>query len=324
MKPGMATRRAKRTHRVRKPRSASALFGTSSADVVPSRAALERLSEELRKRPQVLGWYIGHKKKQGRHLDELSVCVLVAEKHPVRSLSAHERIPKHFTYRVTSKIQRKIRTDVIALGGSFSRASVFFGPGDGVVGPPPGTLGMALSHPQYGPVVTTAGHVFTSGTGVETFEPGQRPVVVRNCGGESSELRGDLLKVAVTDRADYALIRPYDTAACQNVFQDRVVLGQPYSPSPEDVAAAPDLYVLTAAGAVATKLRGVDAEISVGPQGVIRNVILTTRCTQGGDSGACLVDSAKRVWGTLVGFNTEYSVFLRASVPLYFENAEYL
>lgn len=320
----MVASRAKRTHRGRKAPSARDIFDTSSADVVPSKSCLAQLSEELRKRPQVLGWYIGHKKKQGRHLSELSLCVLVSEKRPARSLPAHERIPKYFTFRPTSKTRRKIRTDVIALGGSFVRASVFAGPGDGIVGPPPGTLGMALSHPEYGPVVTTAGHVFTSGMGVETFEPGQRPVVLNNCGGEACELKGDLLKVAVTDRADYALIRPYDAAACQNVFQDQVVLGRPYSPSPEDIAAAPDLYVLTAAGPVATKLRGVDAEISVGSQGVIRNVILTTRCTQGGDSGACLVDSAKRVWGTLVGFNTEFSVFLRASVPLYFENAEYL
>lgn len=316
--------RAKRTLRVAKTPSARDIFDTSSADEVPSKAVLAQLSDELRKFPQVLGWYIGHKKKQGRNLAELSLCVLVAEKRPMRSLQAHERIPKHFTYRATSKIQRKIRTDVMALGGSFVRASIFAGPGDGVVGPPPGTLGMALNHPEYGPVVTTAGHVFTSGLGVETFAPGQRPVVLNNCGGEACELKGDLLKVAVTDRADYALIRPYDTAACQNVFQDQVVLGRPYSPSPEDIGAAPELYVLTAAGPVATKLRGVDAELCVGDQGVIRNVILTTRCTQGGDSGACLVDSAKRVWGTLVGFNTEFSVFLRASVPLYFENAEYL
>jgi hypothetical protein len=320
----MASTKAKRTQRVRKARSARALFGTSSADVVPSRATLAQLSEELRKLPQVQGWYVGYKKKKGRSLPELSLCVLVPEKRPVRSLSAAERIPKHFTFCPTSKTRRRIRSDVISLGGSFVRATVFAGAGDGVVGPPPGTIGMALSHPQYGPVVTTAGHVFTSGTGVETFEPGQRPVVLRNAGGEACELHGDLLKVVVTDRADYALIRPHDAAACQNVFQDQVVLGRPYSPSPEDIASAPVLYVLTAAGAVATRLQGVDAEITVGPQGIIRNVILTTRCTQGGDSGACLVDSAKRVWGTLVGFNTEYSVFLRANVPLYFENAEYL
>lgn len=320
----MAASRAKRKVRTTKALSAREIFGTTSADAVPSKAVLAQLSEELQKRPHVLGWYIGHKKKQGRHRSELSVCVLVSEKRSMRSLAAHERIPKHFTYRATSKTQGRIHTDVIALGGSFVRASAFAGPGDGVLGPPPGTLGMALNHPEYGPVVTTAGHVFTSGMGVETFQPGQRPVVLNNCGGEACELKGDLLKIAVTDRADYALIRPYDAAACQNVFQDQVVLGRPYSPSPEDVGAAPDLYVLTAAGPVATKLRGVDAEISVGSQGVIRNVILTTRCTQGGDSGACLVDSAKRVWGTLVGFNTEFSVFLRASVPLYFENAEYL
>jgi hypothetical protein len=296
----------------------------SSADVVPSRSTLARLSEELRKLPQVHGWYIGHKKKAGRKLPELSLCVLVSEKRPVRSIPAGERIPKFFTFCPTSRTQRRIRSDVVPVGGSFVRASVFAGPGDGVIGPPPGTIGMALNHPQYGPVMTTAGHVFTHAMGVETFEPGQRPVVLRNAGGEACELRGDLLKVVVNDRADYALIKPYDTAACQNVFQDQLVLGRPYSPSPEDVAAAPDLYVLTAAGPVATQLRGVDAEIEVGAQGVIRNVILTTRCTQGGDSGACLVDSAKRVWGTLVGFNTEYSVFLRANVPLYFENAEYL
>jgi hypothetical protein len=300
------------------------LFGTSSADVVPSRSALARLSEEIRKLPQVQGWYIGHKKKQGRSLPELSLCVLVSEKRPVRSLRADERIPKYFTFCPTSKSHRRIRSDVISLGGTFVRAGVFAGAGDGVVGPPPGTIGMALIHPQYGPVLTTAGHVFTSGMGVETFEPGQRPVVLRNAGGEACELRGDLLKVVVTDRADYALIKSHDMAACQNVFQDQVVLGRPYAPSPEDVASPQELYVLTAAGPVATRLQGVDAEISVGPQGLIRNVILTTRCTQGGDSGACLVDSAKRVWGTLVGFNTKYSVFLRAGVPLYFENAEYL
>jgi hypothetical protein len=285
---------------------------------------MARLTEVLRKLPHVQGWYIGHKRKEGRHLEELSLCVLVSEKRHVRSLREGDRIPRHFEFHPTSKSRRRIRSDVSVLGGEFVRASMFAGPGDGIVGPAPGTIGMALKHPEYGPVVTTAGHVFTSGTGVETFEPGKCPVVLKNAGGETGELRGDLLKVAVTDRADYALIRPYDTAACQNVFQDQLVLGQPYSPSPEDVASPPELYVLTARGPITTQLQGVDAELSVGPQGVIRNVILTTLCTQGGDSGACLVDSAKRVWGTLVGFNAQYSVFQSANVPLYFESAEYL
>lgn len=320
----MAASRRKGRRGARRAGSAIGLFSKSSADVVPSRSTLARLAGPLRELPHVQGWYIGYKRKGGRRLRELSICVLVSEKRHPRALAQAERIPRHFHFRQTSRSRCRIRSDVVVLGGAFVRASMFAGPGDGVIGPPSGTIGMALSHPEYGPVVTTAGHVFTAGLGVETFAPGQRPVVLRNTGAEAGELHGDLLKVAVTDRADYALIKPYDEAACQNVFQDRIVLGHPYSPSPEDIASPPELYVLTAEGPVSTRLQGMDAEIPVGAQGVIRNVILTTRCTQGGDSGACLVDSSKRVWGTLVGFNRDYSVFLRAHVPLYFENAEYL
>jgi hypothetical protein len=287
---------------------------------------LKGLMDSLLSLRHVSGIFVGRKICDGEE-GGLALCCLVDQKLPKRQLPESHLIPPRLEWSPTTRRRRTIRTDVLETG-AFRRQQLVLGPGDQVTTPGQGTVGMVMDHPRFGRVAVSAGHVFVGGswTGTHVYAPGTEPrVSMRNVGGASQGFEGELLKVVVTEEADYALVRPLGTQSCQNTFRDDIPVGLPYLPSADDLDK--DLYVLSHAGMRATRFKGAQGQIVVGSQGLIRNVLVTQGVTQPGDSGACLIGMDRRVWGLLVGRNegpgSDLSVFMQVGVPLYLEGAAY-
>ena len=271
--------------------------------------ALRAATIELFAKPNVLGAYIGKKRRRNRITDETALVCLVAEKKPLRHLVAQERVPRRISWAPTSRESRTVATDVV-VPLPFRTASIAAGPGDRVDQPRPGTIGVAVLHPRYGETITTAGHVFMQPgwTGTYEWEEAKAPFVqVANVGGDAATISGRLLKVAITETQDYALVRP-DGTPCRNAYQDDYVLGDAYEASDGDLGK--QLFALASGGARTTKLVGCHGTVPIQDHPIVRHAILVDRCTFGGDSGCCLIDGDRRVWGLLVGFNGDSSVFM--------------
>src|SRR5262249_54306918 len=146
-------------------------------------------------------------------------------------------------------------------------------------------------HPQFGDVLTTAGHAIPPGQGAQ-------PLTIESGG---SGFQAQVVSVTLNQTSDHALLRPQQPGLLGNLFRGITPLGPPYIPDPETDTNA-QLYVLLASGAVApVRCRGLTASIQTAPNVVMHDLILTDRRTVGGDSGTCLVDSSWRVWGLLLG-----------------------
>ena len=291
---------------------------------VPRPGSLQGIVAEMCKLPNVVGYFVGHKVRKGRYTKQLALCMLVSQKPDEEELPLTHRIPKEVSFKLSAHRSGTLKTDVILLKRPFVRAqaAAVAGPGDTVTFPQPGTVGIVMQHPKYGRVITSAGHAFVkaSWSGTATFPASNLPrVTLRNSGGRIATLQGKLLKVVVEPRADYALVRPLNIEA-YNTFQDRFFLRGTYAPSEKEMGHR--LFVLTGRGQLATKFRGQEGSVLVGPMHMKR-VLLTDRCTRDGDSGACLIDEQGRVWGLLLGFNDKYSVFMSADIVLFDERADY-
>jgi len=276
---------------------------------VPRGHALRTAYADLRRRPNVLGAFIGHKHRRGKPTGATAIVTLVSEKPPPRRLAPHERIPRRVQWPTTSRTAGTIATDV-EVASPFVCAGPTCGPGDRVQVPHLGTIGVALEHPLLGQVVTTAGHVVMppGWSGIHEWDPQSAPrVQVQNVGGSPGVMNGRLYRVAITDTQDYALIRP-DAAICRNAYLDQLALGEAYQPDDDDLGGA--LLVLNRSTATPTTLAGYDGDVPIQDHPPVRHAILTKRCTLGGDSGSVLVDENRRVWGLLVGFNGDHSVFM--------------
>lgn len=321
---GARTRRAKRprapARRPRRDQQTPSSAARPAAEHVPDRTQRHELGDGLLGLPNVVGLYVGHKHAGGTSTGEYAIVCVVSEKRKVPPSAA---IPRRLRFRLTSRSHGSILTDVVELPRLRRAAAPVCGPGDGVFGTSRGTVGIALAHPDYGPVVTSAGHVFTvpGWTGTRTWGIEDRPTVsLRNApGGEN--IQGELLKVAVDSAADYALIRPRLDFPPRNVYRDEVPLGVPYQPSADEIGAA--LRVLGASGERQTTFRGLHGRLQIGPEGLIEELVVTDACTVGGDSGAALVDGYGRVWGLLVGFAEQLSAFMSPFVPMRLEGATY-
>ncbi|WP_426730220.1 hypothetical protein [Myxococcus faecalis] len=269
----------------------------------------------------VTGVFVGHKGGE----DELALCCLVSQKVATRKLPTSALIPRRLEWHPTSRRKRTVRTDVLE-SVAFQRHAlpVVLGPGDAVVSPGRATVGMVVDHPRYGRVAVTAGHAFAGPEWTGTYEytiGSEPPVFLFNAGSKPQGFQGQLLKVVVTPRADYALVRPLNVSLCQNTYGDELAIGIPYLPSTSDIGS--DLYVLCAERLLRTRFQGAFGQIFVGSQGLISNVLLTDKVTMPGDSGSCLVGLDMRAWGLLVGSNDRYSVFMQVGTPLFLEGAHF-
>lgn len=296
----------------------------------PNQAAVNHAMRELRKVRGVQGCYLGRKFTGGVQTKEIAIVCLVKCKKPGSKLKGSQStVPPHVVCAdMVGRGSTRLNTDVqksdarITLASSIS----FNGPGDSVIyGGRIATVGMALEHPVYGKVVTTAGHlVLGDRTGEVTYQKGRRPSIsLRANDGSGVVIRGELIKAVVSELADYALIKP-SANQTGNYYHDALGLGSVYLPAYTDINKRP-MLLTSGSTPVNTVTHGVHANLVIGGT-YMRNLILTKYVSQPGDSGSCLVDSSLNIWGTLVGgVEVEgriYSAFAPAAVPIYFENSE--
>jgi len=293
---------------------------------IPAGAGLRQAYRTLLRRPNVVGCYVGRKVVAGRPTSELSVVACVNEKLPAAELAPAERVPTVLEWYPTSRSRVWVPTDVQTVGWSGMQTTAAAGPGD--FSPQTGgskpycTVGVALDHPKYGAVLTTAGHAVQKHPGIVEYGNAGPALALWNAGGGGS-FGGQVLKSAITDAADYALIRAPAGVPIANLYQDFYAVAGWRQPDQQDVDTP--VFVLSSGGFRETRLLGVKAwlEIAGWP---MRDIALTPLVTRGGDSGCCLVDSSYRAWGLLVGYVTVNKVTCSAFASIHHtlsaENAE--
>jgi hypothetical protein len=306
--------------------------------LLPTAARTHALLAELAEHPYVDGCFIGHKRTRGRTTRTLAVICAVCEKHPRAKVPKEHLLPRKVEWEVNSRETASVRTDVQELGESGFQSTVVVtaGPGDRIEGLSFGgqtqavvaTVGVALKHPRFGPVITTAGHAVQSEAGTVEFDAERRPTVtLRNVAADGSRtgFSGRLLRSARTLQGDYALIEVDEATPVGNLYHDLNSLGGHHLPQPEDVGKT--FFALTSAGVLPARVRGVFGMFTIGDF-PMRDLILTDAVTEGGDSGCALVDASFRVAGLLVGFVTiegeRRSVFMSAFWALTLEQSELL
>ena len=285
---------------------------------------------ELRKVRGVKGCYLGRKFTGGAASQEVAIVCLVKSKKPRSKLKGGQStVPPHIDCAgLVGRGSTRLLTDVQVSDARITPASwtSFNGPGDSVIyGDSIATVGMALEHPIYGKVVTTAGHIVLGDrTGQVTYQDGGRPSVnLRANDGSGVVIRGELIKAIVSELADYALIKPSANQTV-NYYHDMLGLGSAYLPDQDDINKQA-MLLTSKKQPVKTYIHGVHANLVIGST-YMRNLILTEYVSRGGDSGCCLVDSNLNIWGTLVGGVEKegniYSAFAPAAVPIFSENSE--
>jgi hypothetical protein len=289
------------------------------------------LYSELLRRPNVIACYIGKKVSRKQPQDRLALVCCVSQKVDRRELDpATERIPRSVSWALTSERTGRLPTDVQVLEEPFVRQTApIVGPGDLVeTAVELGTIGVVISHPGFGAVASTAGHVLLGEEqfpACVTFPAGALPPVrvqSVNARGEVSMLEGRAVKACLTESADYALVALAPTVERANVWQDRLPLGGPFIPSTADLDRP--LLVLGTDRRARTHFRGLHGTVPFGSTRM-SNLLLTDAVTSGGDSGSVLMDLESRVWGLLVGSaivdGRDCSAFMSITVLLDDEHA---
>jgi hypothetical protein len=283
----------------------------------------------------VVGCFVGHKRMGGRNTRRLAIICMVPRKKPASELAEADLIPNQLTWSRNTREDAVLPTDVQEVGDAGFHAAVA-GPGDlvdSVVFPPASTthpivatIGVALRHPRYGLVVTTAGHTVQKGAGIVTYPPSHQPRVrVQNIrsDGAGGEFTGRVVRSARVEEADYALVVPDDGTPVGNLYRDQDAVSGLHIPAPEDVGKP--FFALTRAGPRPARVRKVFGVITIGGF-TLRDLIATDFVTGPGDSGCALIDTSFRVCGTLVGFATldgvRRSLFASAFWPITMESAE--
>lgn len=291
---------------------------------LPAGKQLEATIQGMLTRPRVNACFVGRKYVGGRITKRLALVCGVDQKVAEDELDSHELLPSVVQLDLLSRRRSRIATDVIETPSLLDLESTVLGPAD-VANPdrPPyrATVGIALRHPIFGDVVTTAGHAIPPGLG-----DGDRILV--ESGGSSFSAR--IRSVTVNQLSDHALLQPEDVPVLGNFFQDITPLGPPYVSDPQaDIDTR--LFVLFSDGTTrAVSCRGLQASVPIASNIFMHNMILTEWVTQGGDSGTCLVDRNWRVWGLLLGsyrathLGQDFSVFIPAFRVLSLENARFL
>lgn len=298
---------------------------------IPRRGDLNRLYDELLGLPNVVGCFVGHRRRKGRRTREVTIVACVSAKPQASYLKRADRIPQKLSWPITSKVLKKIGVDVqVASAGELHGVGLGVGDQISAVASPGsvprqtlGTIGIALQHPRYGRVVTTAGHVLVGATPGETiFAPGHELEVSVRCTSQGPVLTAHAHKVAITADADYAILSPPPGIPVDNLYHDSQPLGDPYVPDTTDLNKS--AYFLAPDRPRLTCLRGIQGRLTIGGLD-LTDVLITDFCTNGGDSGGCLVTPGSRPMGLVEGGarlnNNLVSVFTSVAWPLIREQA---
>lgn len=296
---------------------------------VPSYDVLRHHYERLSQLPNVVGFFVGRKERAGKP-GEIALRVMVSEKVPSSKLRHRsEAVPKYIEWLPTSKMRKRLVTDVLELRPESQRQAAVTGPGDGIqaaagsIPAQPGTLGVALQHPSYGRIVTTAAHLFTSDASSTdiAFQADSFPLVQLLNTSDTSQpqpFAGRLLRYVLDADVDYALVLPHPDFPARNLYHDQFPVHGPRDLESSDVDNV--AFVATQQRLVKTIIKGVHARIQVG-NSVVENAVITTRVTVGGDSGSALLTSNAEAAALLTGFAGQFSVFLPLSTMLIRESA---
>jgi hypothetical protein len=287
---------------------------------VPSNPVLQHHYEVLLVKPNVIGCFIGQKQCEGKVTGEVAIVCCVAAKAPSAVLAKDDRIPRRVAWQATSQRRGSLRTDVVEIPQSSAREGVT-GPGDGVhFRSKPGSVGMAIVHPFYGTVATTAAHLVVAETfrGEINFPLNDLPRMDLTNAGNGEAFMGRLLRVVMSDAADYALLFPDLQFPARNLFNDDLPFTTTVTLT--DAHLGQQMFVATSRGLLSTTFRGLRATIPVG-NSVFVNALITDRVTIGGDSGCTLVTANGFIAGLLIGFSGPFSVFMSPRVVLDTERA---
>jgi hypothetical protein len=293
---------------------------------IPAGRDLYQAVQGMLARPGVKACFVGGKRTRGKRTRRLALVCGVGEKRPKSDLAPEEILPASVGLATRRSGISRIPTDVITMG-RFDVQGTVLGPAEIVNPNLPGfqaTTGIALRHPRFGDVVTTAGHAIPPGL------PSGAPVVIEASG---SGFPARVVSVTTNQFSDHALLQPDDPGLVGNFFRDVTPLGPPYIPDPENDVHTP-LFILLANGEViSVQCRGLTASVQTAANIVMHDLILTEQRTIGGNSGTCLVDSNWRVWGLLIGAyhattdtgeEDSFSVFVPAFRVLSLEGAQFL
>jgi hypothetical protein len=263
--------------------------------------------------PNVVGCFLGRKRKDDVDRRGYAVVALVRDKVARDALSPRERLPSWVTWQVNSTQTRRCRVDVQVISDAELHAPVVVGPGDEVVQLQEssasshvldGTVGGVLRHPQLGVAFTTAGHVLGRPFGtVMTFPPQGGPrVFLRNGAGPNpgAMFEGVLAEISWTADSDYALIKPGGVPA-KNSFQDSFPLVDIHTP--QYFQAGTPLAALTRRGLKQLTYVGAKGSVpfDVGPARTVHLAEIGPDLLRGGDSGCAVIDKFAQVWGFHLG-----------------------
>jgi len=282
---------------------------------LPNKAELMNIYRELMKKPNMVGCYVGKKMVSGKKGRGLSIVCAVKDKIELKKLKPEEVIPKTVDWLKSSSSPKKLKTDVVKVPEKLERLNgLIIGPGDKIIrlsNNEQGAIGLALSHPEFGPVVTTAGHVFNGSVGNEKVE----------IQSGASTVYGEMVKMDLGPDTDYALIRVDESpdVKVENLFSDLYAVGPLYMISDRDVGKK--MIILTPRGKFPVELLGIHGQFTWDDESM-SDLILTSWGTVPGDSGSCLVTESFAVCGLLVGQSgSDFSVFAPAYIPAYRENS---
>jgi hypothetical protein len=286
---------------------------------IPNSAELAEIYEELFDKPNVRLCFIGHKILKNVPTQRIAIICGVQTKVKKKELSPKETVPSQMQWLRQAKTPRRIPTDIIEMPINFQfRQGAIIGPGDWVVRNESSyaAVGIAMRHPQYRQVVTTAGHLFSSG------DEGAQVTVKSG----SEHAAGTLVKRVIDEEADYALIQIDEPCRILNLYKDRYAIGPPYSPNEDDLKR--NLRILTpgVGPSVEVTCHGIHGHLHAAGGPPMSGLILTEDRTHIGDSGSCLIDETGSVWGLLVGGTCSqglsYSAFMSVYISLFREKAQ--
>ena len=310
----MSKRRPSRTVRKTPSRGSARAHGLAPS-LFPTQHGLDELYARLREPCGVAGFFVGRKSTGGKWGRRLAIVCCVKNKVPqkkLKNLASDACIPPSLTWKRTRTAETALPTDVVEIRDAyFQQTAPLVGTGDVLAAAGEdavsghATIGIALQHPEFGPVVTTAGHAFIrNGEGSLRFDAGAAGLRIFNAGQGvgANVFNVRPLKAVINAIVDYALLVPTDPGITpRNLFEDTFNLTEPQFARPEDIGKR--LFALTRRGRMPTTLLGVAGALEIG--GVsMQGLLLTDRVTEGGDSGCALVDNKFRVWGLLVGAAT--------------------
>jgi hypothetical protein len=234
----------------------------SAAPILPNDASLQAILDRLSALPNVVGCFVGYKRTGRRRTKRLAIVCCVTRKIPRSQLRPGDRLPSVIRWTEGRRFVRKIPTDVQEWGTS-GRQAFFAGPADALSDPISGeraTVGVAVDEPALGAVLTTAAHAVIRSPDEVTFGANPPSLMLSNV-GLAGKVNATVRRATWTDAADFALLT-LDSGAPTNLFEDRLLVRDPFFPLPTDIGRT--VFCLTSRGMVLMKYEGGAASIPVG------------------------------------------------------------